>query len=97
MQPLSNTRDGRKTSTTPATAVRLVSSNTPCRRVTIQALPSNTGYIAIGDSTVVATAGSERGTILSASNSVTMYVQDLYQLYLDVQTSGEGVTYTYEF
>ena len=97
MQPLGNTRSDRKVSTSVGTAVRLVSTNTPCRRVTIQALPTNTNWIAIGDSSVLCTAGSEKGTFLSAGSSVTMYIEDLYQIYLDVLTSGEGVTYVYEF
>lgn len=95
---MGNTRDGRKVVAAAGTAERLVAANTPCRRVTIQALPTNTGYIAIGDSTVVAnTAGSVRGLSLSASNSVTLHVEDLYQLFVDAEVSAEGVSFIYEF
>src|SRR3990167_7995858 len=45
--------DGRKTVTTPGTAVALAASTT-IKKVHIQALPSNTDAIAVGASTVVA-------------------------------------------
>lgn len=94
---LPNTRDGRKVVAAAGTAERLVSTNTPCRRVTITGLITNTGFIYVGGSTVLATAGSERGTPISAGTSVTMHVEDLYQLYIDAEVSAEGVSYVYEF
>lgn len=96
-QSYPNINTGRKTVSSAGTAVRLVSSNTPCRKVEIQALPDNTDNVAIGDSNVLATSGSERGVILSPNGSVTMYVSDLYALYVDAAVSSEGVSYTYFF
>jgi len=92
-----NIRDGRKTVTTAGTAERLVSANTPCRKVTIMAELDNTGYIVIGDSTVVASLSTRRGIPLSAGTSVTLDIYDLYSIYLDAEVSGEGVTFLYQF
>lgn len=97
MESFPNVGDGRKTVAVAGTAVRLVSSNTPCRKVDIQALPSNTDQVAVGSSAVVATAGSERGTVLAPGGTATLSVQDLYALYIDAAVSGEGVTFTYYF
>lgn len=97
MQTFPNIRDGRKTVTAAGTAERLVSSNTSCRKVTIMAELDNTGYIVVGDSTVVATPATRRGIPLSAGVSLTLDVEDLYAIYIDAETSGDGVTYLYHF
>jgi hypothetical protein len=90
-----NVGDGRKTVTIAGTAERLVATNTPCRKVEVQALPGNTSQVAVGTSTVIATVGSERGTVLQPGATATLYVQDLYTLYLDAAVAGEGVAFTY--
>lgn len=92
-----NTRDGRKVVTTAGTAVRLASTNTRCAKVTVMAEIDNTGYIVIGDSTVVAALATRRGVPLSAGSSVTINIEDLYQLWIDSEVSGDGVTFTYHF
>lgn len=92
-----NIRDGRKVVTTAGTRERLVSTNTPCKKVTITALYENTDMIVLGDVTVVASVGTRRGTPLVAGQSITLDVEDLYTIYLDSVVSGEGVSYSYQF
>ena len=88
--------DNRKTVTTAGTRVQLSSSSVPILKVVIQALQANTGFIAVGGSTVVAASGTERGYILAPFNAITITVSDLNLIYLDSTVSGEGVSYYYE-
>lgn len=97
MESHANIGDGRKTVTLAGTAERLVAANTPCRKVEIQALPGNTDNVVVGASSVVAAAGTERGTILAPGATATLYVQDLYPLYVNAAVSGEGVSFSYYF
>jgi len=85
--------DGRKTVTAAATAERLVSSSTPVMKVVITAETDNTGVMAVGASTVVATVLTRRGTPLLAGESLAIEVADLYDIYVDATVSGDGVTY----
>lgn len=96
-QSYPNIRDGRKTVTTPGTAVRLAASNTPCRKVIITAFAENTDIVVIGDSTVVAATGNRRGTEIHKGESVTLYIEDLSTVYVDAVVGNEGVAYTYYF
>lgn len=96
-ETFANVRDGRKVVAAAGTAERLVSSSTPCRKVEITAEVDNTDYVVIGDSTVVAALATRRGTPLAAGTTMTLYVHDLYNVYLDAVTSGDGVSYTYYF
>ncbi len=92
-----NVLDGRKVVTVAGTAERLVSANTPARKVEITAEVDNTDYVVVGGSTVDATTSTRRGTPLMAGQTITMYVTDLYPIFIDAVVSGEGVTYTYFF
>lgn len=96
-QTFPNIRDGRKVVTAAGTAERLVSTNTPCRKVTIMAEIDNGDYIVVGDSTVVAALGTRRGIPLSAGSSITLDIEDLYAVFIDAVVSGEGVTFMYHF
>lgn len=89
--------DGKKTITTAGTAETLVASSTPCKRVTIQAYASNAQRVAIGGSTVdaSATAGTGRGIVLAPDESFSLDIDDLVDIYLDVLGNGEGVRFTY--
>jgi hypothetical protein len=87
--------DGRKTVTTAGTRVAL-STTTSCKKVTIQALDTNTDAIVVGGSTVVAASATRRGIVLLPYNSFTISVDDLADIYIDSVVSGEGVTYLYE-
>lgn len=92
-----NIRDGRKVVATAGTAECLVTKNTPCQKVEITAELDNSNYVVVGDTTVVANLATRRGTPLAGGQTMTLYVKDLITLYLDVETNGDGVTYTYYF
>jgi len=87
--------DGVKSNVTAGTALQLSSSSIACRRVIVQARVANTGNIAVGASTVVATAGAERGIVLVPGGSYIFNVTDVNKLYIDAAVSGEGVSYIY--
>lgn len=87
--------DGRTTVTTAGTRVALASS-TSCKKVTIQALATNTDVIVIGGSTVVAAEGTRRGIALTPFNSAVIQVDNLADISIDSVVSGEGVSYIYE-
>jgi len=93
-----NVRNGRKIVTTAGTAVRLVTSSTPARKVIITAEVDNGDYIVVGGSTVVAALATRQGTPLSAGSSLVIEnIRDLYEIYIDAVVSGEGVTFQYFF
>lgn len=88
--------DGRTTVTTAGTAVQLSATDTPCRRVTVQAERDNTGFIAVGlSSSINATAGSERGGILAAGDAIDVYMSNLDKIYINSTVNGDGVSYIY--
>jgi hypothetical protein len=93
-----NVRNGRKTVTSAGTAERLVSTNTPAKKVTIMAELDNGDYVVIGGSTVVAALGTRQGIALSAGSSITLEnIEDLYDIWIDAVVSTEGVTFLYQF
>jgi hypothetical protein len=75
--------------------VQLNATSTPCGKLTITALKSNTGEIVFGDSTIVAAFGSRNGTPLEPMQSVDIPIDDLSKVWLDAEVSGEGVSYTW--
>ena len=87
--------DGQKLVTTHGTAVKLSASSVPCLKVTIQALLTNTGSIAVGASDVAAN-GTIKGIVLFAGSSITLTISDLTSIYIDSTVDGEGVSYLYE-
>lgn len=88
--------DGRKIVTAAATRERLVATGTWCHKVAITALSTNTGVIVVGGATVIAAAGTRRGTPLLAGETIEYQVKDLYQVWLDATVNGEGVSFSYE-
>lgn len=92
-----NVRDGLKNVTTAGTAERLVAARTAAYALTIQAKFSNTDVICVGDSTVVAANTGQRGIPLQPGMSITLNVEDLYQVWIDAAVNGEGVTFIYQF
>lgn len=68
--------NGRKTVTAPGTPVALAAS-TPCKWVTITALPSNTRQVNIGAAGVTSVSGSDTGVPMLARDSVTIPVADV--------------------
>lgn len=84
---------GRKTCTTGGVREQITATETPISMVVFQALPSNTGNIAIGGADVVVAAGSEKGIVLVPSQTITIPSNDLRHFWLDSAQNGEGVTY----
>ena len=85
---------GRKTVAAAGTPEQLGSAR--CRSVVVTALESNTGDVVIGgDNSVRAAIGSRNGTPLAAKESASYDVADIGALWIDVETSGEGVSFSY--
>lgn len=92
--------DGRKTSTTPGTAVALAAT-TACKTVTVRARLENTGIVVVGASTVLAGDATDstnvrRGAPLYPGEAAVFEVDDLAKVFIDVVTSGDGVQFFYE-
>lgn len=84
---------GRKTVTSAGTAEALSSTNTSVREIIITAETDNTGIIAVGDSSVVASLSTRTGLPLSAGDTAVLDVGNLGSTYIDATVSGDGVTY----
>ena len=85
--------DGRKTVAAAGTAERM-SANFSCKSVVLTAETDNAGTVVVGGASVVAALSTRRGTPLTAGQSLTLPVNNLNLVWLDVTTSGDGVTYT---
>lgn len=90
---------GTKLSTTPGTPVALVASSIPCHHVAIYAYIGNSSNVAVGDQTnTLAEPATNnktgKGELLVQGASTICYVVDASLIYIDVATSGDGVTYT---
>jgi hypothetical protein len=69
------------------------SSNT----VTIQALSTNTGKIAVGDENVVAAVGTQVtpttvGVLLSAGDTISFDINDTADIWIDATVSKDGIS-----
>ncbi len=91
----------KKTVTTAGTQERLSASEKKVRAVTIQALPGNSGKVYIGDNQVSST---NYGVSLDFGMDYTLSAEimgdaagfiSLKDIWIDVDTSTEGVTYLY--
>jgi hypothetical protein len=85
--------DGRKTVTTPATAVALRGA-LACKWVQVVALKTNTQQVNVGGTGVLATAGASTGTPLDPGQSTTIPVDDAAKVFVDARVAGEGVSFT---
>lgn len=85
--------DGRKTVTTPGTAVA-VRASLGCDWVCVTALKTNTDQVNVGGSGVLATSGSSTGSPLAAGESVTIPVDNASKVFVDARVAGEGVSFT---
>jgi hypothetical protein len=91
----SRATSGRKTVTTPGTAVQLNANSVPCKRIYITALSADVGTVYVGGPDVLAVpAGSTTGTPLTAGQSLIVPMWDLASTYIDSTSASEGVTYT---
>ena len=98
--PPSAIAQGRKASTTPGTAVKLITDATTCRKVIITALENNTDIIVIGGSGVLAgtteDGGNTRtGTPLQMGQAMSIDIDDVSKIYMDVVVSGNGCSFLY--
>jgi hypothetical protein len=93
--PSSAVGDGRKTVTTAGTAVPLIAAGVGGNSTCITALSTNTGTICVGTSTVLAAAGTRRGTPLAPGESMT-FNTDPALVWIDATVNGEGVSFSYE-
>lgn len=92
-QDITTIGSNEKDVTAAGTAETIVASSTPAKIVDIQAKAGNTGNIAVGGSNVHAT--NEIGVQLTPLSSVRVYCEDLVNIYIDAEVSGEGVMFTY--
>lgn len=81
--------NGQKTVTTAGTAEALAAAQELESGVLIKALAGNSNNVYVGDSDV----DSSDGLILASGEEVFIEVDDLAEVYLDVDTDGEGVSY----
>ncbi len=86
---------GRKT-TNATTPVQLVAASTKATSITITALATNSTLVYVGGSTTSATGGAQQGIILSPLGMVTLPIDDVSKVWLDAETSGDGVIFTYQ-
>jgi hypothetical protein len=87
--------NGYKDVTTPATAVQLSTTDTACRWIYITADHANTGIMAVGISTVLATASTRAGIALDKGVSCMIPARNLNEVWLDATVTGEGCSYAY--
>jgi hypothetical protein len=83
---------------TPGASGQTFPAGSGMKTVTIQALSTNEGKIAVGGITVVAAAGTHaaptaRGTLLNPLDTVSIDVCDTSCINLDATASGDGVSY----
>lgn len=84
---------GRKVVATGGTREQLVSAETNCVGVVVQALPTNSGNVMVGGADVDVTAGSEKGIQLQPGQTVTIAVKDASIIWIDCDLTAEGVSY----
>jgi hypothetical protein len=75
----------------------LSSHNDAAKTVTIQALSTNEGKIAVGDTAVVAAVGTHaapktKGVLLNAGDTISIDVSDTAYVEIDATVSGDGVS-----
>ncbi len=86
----------RKVVAAAGTAVTLVSAKARVHEVIITAETDNTGIIAVGGSSTIATALTQQGALLLAGESLPpLFDVDLYEIYIDASVSGDGVSFMY--
>jgi hypothetical protein len=87
--------NGRTTVTAPATAVQLSTTDTPCRWIYITAFHANTGLVAVGISTVLASTGSVMGIPLDKGVPALIPASNLNSVWIDATVTGEGCSWAY--
>jgi hypothetical protein len=72
-----------------------LAASTAITKVDVTALSTNTMTLVVGDATVDATPATRTGTPLDAGDTVTIEIDDLAKVYVDVLFAGEGVSFNY--
>ena len=95
--PGTSVSGGRKVVTTAGTAEQMTTTDASAIAVSVTAESNNTGLIAVGDSDVVAAAGTQTNllALLNAGDTVTLNIRNPSLLWLDATISGDGVAYGY--
>jgi hypothetical protein len=78
---------GRVVVSTAGTRVQLTTFS--CKSVVIKALPTNSGVIFVGNSTVA----SSNGFVISASESVSLDIDNVNHVWIDSATNGDGISF----
>lgn len=87
--------EGTKTISSAGTAEALSSSHIFCPHLTVQAQLGNTGTtLAVGSSAVVLSTAT--GAVLPKGNTIDFYGVYLDEIYVDVGTNGDKVSYWYK-
>lgn len=89
-------KSGRINCTDITVAVPLSTLSFLVRRVDIQALQTNTGFVYIGDENVLSSAGGENGVSLDAREILTLHEVDLADIFMVTTVADESVTYLAE-
>ena len=84
---------GRQTVSSAGTRVQLSSTDTPVKRVVVEAFRINPGIVVVGGQNVVASQSTRQGISLASGDTVTLYVNNLTDIYVDAATSGDGVSF----
>lgn len=83
--------DNSQTVTTAGVRVQLTTTSTPCKKVLITALGSNSGNIWVGGATVA----NGRGKQLVPLQDIEIWIDDLSKIYIDATSDGDSVGYLY--
>ena len=87
---------GTTTVTTAGTAVQLTATSTPIPGVWLSGDTGNSDLIVVGDSNVVATAGSQQGIVLIPGNqSIFLAINNLNLLWVDSISNGDELAWAY--
>jgi len=87
--------DGAKRVASAGVPVQLSASARNIRQVDVTAATANTGLIVIGATTVIAAGASRRGTPLGPGDTWSQELQDLSQVWIDAEKSGDGVVFSF--
>jgi len=85
----------RKVVAVAGTAEQFTAVSTPCSVVVVSGMSTNTGVVVIGNTGVVADEATRTGIPLLPFQSEVFYPDNLSDLYINSEITGEGVTYVY--
>lgn len=90
IKALGSFASGQKTVSSAGTA-EVIASSTTIRSVSIRAHATNTGNVYVGNSGVT----SSNGRIVGPAETIDIDVDNLADLYIDVDTNDEGISFGY--